>query len=132
MIKGFATHVKGFASSYSNTGDIILIGKNISDMKQAFNELKKMNGGIVLVEDGVVVTALPLTIGGTLYDGPVEELIELERLLKAALRERGYHHSDAIYTLLFLQSTHLPYIRITPRGIFDVMKNTVMLPSVMR
>ena len=27
MIKGFATHVKGFASSYSNTGDIILIGK---------------------------------------------------------------------------------------------------------
>lgn len=51
MIKGFATHVKGFASSYSNTGDIILIGKSVQDMQHAFQELKKMNGGIVLVED---------------------------------------------------------------------------------
>ena len=132
MIKGFATHVKGFASSYSNTGNIILIGKSVQDMQFAFLELKKMNGGIVLVEDGQVVTSLPLTLSGGIYDGPVEELIPLELELKSALKERGYHHSDAIYTLLFLQTTHLPYIRITTRGIFDVMKNTVMLPAVMR
>ena len=132
MIKGFDTHVKGFASSYSNTGDIILIGKSIADMKRAFQELKEMQGGIVLVEDGEVVESLPLKIAGGMYDGKVEHLIEKELALKEALRERGYRHTDAIYTLLFLQSTHLPYIRVTPRGIFDVMKNTVMLPSVMR
>ena len=132
MLKGFATHVKGFASSYSNTGDIILIGKSMEDMKCAFQELKKMNGGIVLVEDGQIVTSLPLAYSGSFFDGTVEEVIQLELDLKAALKERGYHYTDAIYTLLFLQSTHLPYIRITPRGIFDVMKNTVMLPSVMR
>ncbi|MFF5996477.1 adenine deaminase C-terminal domain-containing protein [Lysinibacillus sp. KU-BSD001] len=131
-IKGFDTHVKGFASSYSNTGDLILIGKSIADIKQAFCELKNMNGGIVLVEDGEVVASIPLPIAGTMYNGPVEHLIEKEIALKEALRARGYRHSDAIYTLLFLQSTHLPYIRVTPRGIFDVMKNTVMLPSVMR
>lgn len=132
MIKGFATHVKGFATSYSNTGHIILIGKNIEDMKKAYNEMKKLNGGIVLVEDNEVIASIPLTIGGTLYDGPVEELIEKESALISALKDRGYHHTDAIYTLLFLQSTHLPYIRITPRGIFDVMKKKVMLPAVMR
>ncbi|MGN7478304.1 adenine deaminase C-terminal domain-containing protein [Solibacillus silvestris] len=132
MIKGFATHVKGFASSYSNTGDIILIGKSMHDMQHAFQELKKMNGGIVLVEDGQVVTSIPLSLAGAVYDGAVNELIPLELALKSALKKRGYTHSDAIYTLLFLQSTHLPYIRITPRGIFDVMKNTVMLPAVMR
>lgn len=132
MIKGFDTHVKGFASSYSTTGDIILIGKSIADMKRAFRELKEMQGGIVLAEDGAVVESLPLPIAGGMYDGKVEHLIERELALKEALRERGYRHTDAIYTLLFLQSTHLPYIRVTPRGIFDVMKNTVMLPSVMR
>lgn len=132
MIKGFATHVKGFASSYSNTGDIIVIGKSQQDMLAAFNELKRLKGGIVLVEDGAVVAAISLPIAGSLYDGDVETLIPLEMELKAALKERGYHHSDAIYTLLFLQSTHLPYIRITPRGLFDVMKNAVLLPSVMR
>ncbi|GAE27555.1 adenine deaminase [Halalkalibacter wakoensis JCM 9140] len=35
MIKGFATHVSGFASSFSNTGDVILIGKNVTDMVSA-------------------------------------------------------------------------------------------------
>ncbi|WP_429773967.1 hypothetical protein, partial [Bacillus licheniformis] len=27
---------------------------------------------------------------------------------------------------------HLPYIRVTPKGIFDVMKKTVLFPSIMR
>lgn len=91
-----------------------------------------MNGGIVLVEDDQIVTSIPLKLAGSIYDGPVEDVIPLELALKSALKERGYHHTDAIYTLLFLQSTHLPYIRITTRGIFDVMKNKVMLPAVMR
>src|SRR5690606_25580074 len=62
MIKGFDTHVKGFASSYSNTGEIIVIGKNIEDMMLAFEELKKLKGGIVLTENGEVVTSIPLPI----------------------------------------------------------------------
>lgn len=132
MLKGFDTHIKGFASSYSNTGEIILIGKSIEDMKFAFNELKRLNGGIVLAENNEVVASIPLKINGELFDGDVEQLIEYEKLLTRALKERGYCHSDAIYTLFFLQSTHLPYIRITPQGIYDVMKKKVMLPAVMR
>ncbi|RHW32085.1 adenine deaminase [Lysinibacillus yapensis] len=132
MIKGFDTHVKGFASSYSTTGDIILIGKSIEDMKCAFHELKRINGGIVLAENNEVVVSIPLKISGRFYDGTMEELIAYEKQLTKALKERGYAHSDAIYTLFFLQSTHLPYIRITPRGIYDVMKKKVMLPAVMR
>lgn len=132
MLKGFATNVEGLASSYSNTGDIILIGKSIEGMKYAFEELKKVNGGIILIEGGKVVESIPLTIGGSYYDGDVEELIEKEIALKHALKERGYHHTDAVYTLLFLLSTHLPYIRITPQGLYDVMKQEIMIPAVIR
>ncbi|MER1998209.1 MAG: adenine deaminase C-terminal domain-containing protein [Lysinibacillus sp.] len=132
LIKGFDQNVRGFASSYSSTGDIILIGKCMADMRFALQKLKEMKGGIVLVEDGQVVADIPLTIAGVMYDGDVEQLIEKEKALKKAIRERGYKHSDVIYTLLFLQSTHLPYIRITPRGLYDVLKAKVLLPSVMR
>lgn len=132
ILKGFATKVKGFASSYSNTGAIILIGKNKQDMKRAFQEMKKMKGGIVLIEDNEIVTSLPLAGAGHFYIGQVEDLIEQETALKEELKKRGYHHTDAIYTLFFLQSTHLPYIRITPKGIFDVMKREVIIPAVMR
>ncbi|WP_391117546.1 adenine deaminase C-terminal domain-containing protein [Psychrobacillus sp. L3] len=132
LIKGFATSVKGFASSYSNTGDILLIGKNKKSMLKAFEEMKKMNGGIVLVEDNQVICSIKLPIGGGLSDKPMEELIEEELLLKKELAARGFKHGDAIYTLLFLQSTHLPYVRITQRGIFDVMKKQVLFPALMR
>lgn len=132
LIKGFADSIEGFATSYSVTGDIILIGKNVDAMMLAFNEMKRMGGGLVLVEDGEVIASIPLTIGGLLSAEPVETIIEQEYRLKAALKERGFKHGDAIYTLLFLQSTHLPYIRVTQRGIFDVLKKQVLFPSVMR
>lgn len=132
LIKGFATTLKGFASSYSSTGDILLIGKNKKCMLQAFNEMKKMNGGIVLVENDEVVCSINLAIGGGLSDKPMEALIEEELLLKKELAARGFRHGDAIYTLSFLQATHLPYVRVTQRGIFDVMKKQVLFPAVMR
>ena len=132
LLKDLRRHLKGFASSYSSTGDIILIGKNKKSMLQAFNEMKKMNGGIVIVEDEEVVCTLKLPIGGILSDKPMEVLIEEELYLKKELAARGFKHGDAIYTLLFLQATHLPYVRVTQRGIFDVMKKQVLFPAVMR
>jgi adenine deaminase len=132
MLKGFSTNVKGFASSYSNTGDIILIGKKKKDMMAAFDRMKEIGGGIVLVEDEEVLHEMKLPLGGLFSKKKMPELIEDEKKLKLLLQARGYHFSDPIYTLLFLQSTHLPYIRVTPRGMYDVMKKTVLFPSIMR
>ena len=132
LIKGFSNGVSGFASSYSNTGDIILIGKSRSDMWAAFNELKRIKGGIVLMENGELVCTVPLPIGGTMSDLPMEQVMEQETILKEALKERGYSKGDAIYSLLFLQATHLPYVRVTQRGIYDVMNKKILFPAFMR
>ncbi len=132
LLKGFSSHVEGFATSYSNTGDIILIGKDKKAMHQAFEEIKRIGGGMVLIENGAPLVTLPLPISGGLSEEPVEVLMEQEQTLKKALKERGYHHTDAVYTFLFLQSTHLPYVRVTPLGIFDVMKNKVLVPVTER
>ncbi|MDN7247400.1 adenine deaminase C-terminal domain-containing protein [Planococcus shenhongbingii] len=132
LIKGFASGVSGFASSYTNTGDVILIGKNRRDMWAAFEELKRIKGGIVLMEDGTNVCTLPLPIGGGMSDLPMEQLIVQEAALKEALASRGYKHGDAVYTLLFLQATHLPYVRITQKGIYDVMNKKILFPAFMR
>ncbi|MGG0643572.1 adenine deaminase C-terminal domain-containing protein [Sporosarcina gallistercoris] len=132
VIKGFASSVQGLASSYSNTGDLILIGKDKNEMLRAFRHLKKIGGGIVLAENGEVISQLPLTIGGSLSDKPIEELSELERVFKNALRARGYDKGDAIYSLLFLQSTHLPYVRVTQLGVADVMRNKVLISKTER
>jgi adenine deaminase len=132
LIKGFATSIQGFASSYSNTGDIILIGKNKKEMHNAFKEIKRIGGGMVLAENGRIVATLPLPIGGGLSAEPVHILIGQELELKKALADRGYTKGDAVYTFLFLQSTHLPYIRITQMGLYDVMKKEVIVPAIGR
>lgn len=132
IIKGFATSIQGFASSYSNTGDVILIGKDKKEMHNAFKEIKRIGGGMVLSENGGIVATLPLPIGGGLSAEPVQKLIEQELELKTALADRGYTKGDAVYTLLFLQSTHLPYIRITQMGLYDVMKKEIIVPATGR
>ncbi|MDR6120542.1 adenine deaminase [Bacillus sp. SLBN-46] len=132
LLKGFATKLSALASSFSNTGDIILIGKNKQDMLHAFNRMKELGGGIVVVEEDNVVCELPLYLSGVMSDLPMEELMQQEKELFSVLKDRGYSFSDPIYSLLFFSSTHLPYIRITQQGMYDVMNKTVLFPSIMR
>ncbi|MDX5475619.1 MAG: amidohydrolase family protein [Bacillaceae bacterium] len=132
IIKGFSNKVSGLVSSYSNTGDIIVIGKNKEDMLCAFERMKAIGGGIVLAENKKIVSEIPLPIGGMMSEKEMTVLMEEEEVLRQHLTERGYKFNDPVYTLLFLSSTHLPYIRITPVGIYDVMNKTVLFPSIMR
>jgi adenine deaminase len=132
VLKGFSTHVQGLVSSYSNTGDMILIGKSKKDMFAAFQRMKEIGGGIVLTENEQVIHEIPLPLNGMMSQKPLPSLIEEVKKLTSLLKERGYRFVDPIYTLLFLSSTHLPYIRITPKGIYDVMHKTVLFPTIMR
>ncbi|MFZ3591185.1 adenine deaminase C-terminal domain-containing protein [Bacillus sp. DJP31] len=132
FIKGFAKNVHGLASSYSNTGDYIVIGKRKQDMLLAFGRMKELGGGIVLVEEGEIIYELSLPIGGRMSMLSLEELIPIEKQFKSLMKDKGYPYMDPVYTLLFLSSTHLPYIRITPVGIYDVMKKMVLFPTIMR
>ncbi|MDQ6595593.1 adenine deaminase [Bacillus salipaludis] len=132
MLKGFTSKLSALASSFSGTGDIILIGKNKKDMIHAFDRMKELGGGIVLVQDGQVICEVPLSLGGIMSEKPMEHLMEEEKRLLEELSERGYSFGDPISSLLFFSSTHLPYIRITQQGMYDVMNKTVLFPSIMR
>jgi adenine deaminase len=132
MIKGFANSVSGFASSFSNTGDIILIGKSMPDMIAAFRALKEQGGGMTLVEDGELIGSIELQLFGVISNKPMQSIMEEEKQFVRLLRERGYKYEDPIYSLQFFSSTHLPYIRVTQRGIYDVHKKKILFPSIMR
>jgi adenine deaminase len=131
-LRGFTQRLGGLASSYTTTGDPVLIGKNKGDMLLAWRKLKEIGGGIVLVHDGEVLLEIPLTLGGIMYDGSMAELIAKEKELKQLLKNFGYAFHDPVYSILFLSSTHLPFIRITQQGIIDIKKREVLFPAIMR
>jgi len=131
-IRGFTNRLGAIASSYSTTGDFVFIGKNKHDILLAWKKLKELGGGIVVVHEGEVLLEIPLKLGGLMDQGDMPKLISKEQELQKLLEEFGYPFDDPIYSILFLSSTHLPYIRITQQGVLDIMKKEVLFPSTMR
>ncbi|TRM11573.1 adenine deaminase [Lentibacillus cibarius] len=131
-IKGFTNRLGALVSSYSTTGDIVFIGKSKQDMLLAWKRMKELGGGIVIAHDGEILFELPLTLSGSMFAGSITDLMEKEKDLKQLLKDFGYPFRDPIYTILFLSSTHLPYIRVTQQGIIDVKKREVLFPAIMR
>ncbi|MCG1027992.1 adenine deaminase [Virgibacillus halodenitrificans] len=130
-IRGFTEGLGAIASSYSTTGDLVFIGKSKPDILLAWKRLKAIGGGIALVHEGEVLLEIPLNLSGIMHNGTMEELIAKENNFKQILKDFGYPYNDPIYTIFFLSSTHLPYIRITQQGIVDVIKKEVLFPANM-
>lgn len=130
VVKGFANKLGGLASSYSGTGDIILIGKNKEDMLTAFHRVKELGGGIVLAEKNEVLHEIALPLLGIMSNLKMSDLIQEEKQMVKLLQERGYAYDDPAFTILFFSATHLPFIRVTPIGLYDV-KNSKVIASPM-
>ncbi|KAB2400370.1 adenine deaminase C-terminal domain-containing protein [Bacillus cereus] len=130
VVKGFANELGGLASSYSGTGDIILIGKSKEDMLTAFHRVKELGGGIVIAEKNEVLHEIALPLLGIMSDVKMSKLIQEEKKMVNLLQARGYAYNDPAFTILFFSATHLPFIRVTPIGLYDVKSSKVVAPPV--
>lgn len=128
LISGFVERVGGLASTYTSGGGIYVIGGDAWDMAVAASRALDLGGGIVLVEEGTVLFELPLPLGGMMSPRPMAEIAAAVEALTDLLRRRGYAHHDISYTLLFLGFDSLPYVRLTYRGLYDVMRDRALLP----
>src|SRR5699024_12883482 len=100
-------------------------------MKRAMERMKEIGGGIVIVHEGEILMELPLHLHGQMYNGTMAELIEWEMSCIQLLKEARYQFEDPVFNLLFLSSTHLHYIRISPMVFIDMMKRVIIVPSNM-
>ncbi|WP_318503328.1 adenine deaminase C-terminal domain-containing protein [Bacillus sp. T3] len=132
LVKGFAQDLGGFVSSYSGTGDFFIIGKRKSDMLMAFERMQAIGGGMVLVEQNQILHEILLPLSGIMSDLDMDLLIREEKKMIQLLKERGYQYNDPAFTLLFFSATHLPFIRLTPSGVYDVKNREVLVPPIKR
>lgn len=130
VIQHFATKLAGLASSYTGAREYLVIGRDPKAMAAATNRMQEIGGGIVIVdEDHRVLYELPLTIGGAMGDQTVEELVRASKELVQVLGDLGHPHYDPVYTLLFLSSAHLPEVRLSSEGLFEMKTKRVLHPS---
>src|SRR5699024_12315703 len=86
-IKGFTKELGAIVSSYSTTGDHVLLGKSKSPMLIAWQRMKALGGGVVAADQGETVFELTLELGGAMFAGDMPTFIDkvntLRELLKA-------------------------------------------------
>src|SRR6185295_5163772 len=128
LVTGFGERVDGLASTITTDFNILALGRSPAAMARAVNRLLDLRGGIVLMDGERVAFELPLPLGGVMTRRPLLEAAALEDGLRAALVARGYPHHEPLFTLFFLAADFLPFVRLSPRGVWDVKQGRVLLP----
>jgi adenine deaminase len=129
VVARFAERLDGFAATISTDFNILALGRRPAAMARAVNRVLDLHGGIVLVEGDRVVWELPLPLGGIMTSGSLDEVAGREDELRRLLVERGYPYHEPLYTLFFLAADFLPVVRLSPRGVWDVKRSRILLPS---
>ena len=124
FVTGFHLKQGALASSVSyNAHNIVALGMNDADILTALEEIMKMNGGQVVVRDGLVLTSLPLPVAGIMSDQPLDRVRAITDDLNAAARECGSIVPDSFLQMSFLTLPTIPSLRITNNGLVDVVRD---------
>ena len=91
-------------------------------MAFAVNRIVENHGGIVVTENEQVKSELVLELAGIMSDSPLVEVNEKLEAAKDAAHALGVGHGiDPFMTLSFMALPVIPTLRITTRGIIDVV-----------
>ncbi len=122
-IQGYGLKSGAVATSISHDShNIIVVGTNSKDMAFAVNRIVENHGGIVVTENEQVKSELVLELAGIMSDSPLVEVNEELEAAKDAAHALGVGHGiDPFMTLSFMALPVIPTLRITTRGIIDVV-----------
>jgi adenine deaminase len=99
-------------------------------MLAAVRALAECAGGFVVVSDGEVRARLPLPVAGLLSMEPAEVVCRQLAEVREAARALGCSLPAPEGALSFLALPVIPEIRITTRGLFDVVTQQFVSPSL--
>jgi len=123
FVSGFGLQKGALASSVAHDShNIIVAGVTDADMAAAVREVVGMNGGLVVVEGGRILARLSLPIAGLMSPEPLESVRnQMDDLIRAA-HALGVPVPDPFMTLSFLALPVIPELRLTDKGLFDVLQ----------
>ena len=123
IVSGFGIRRGAIASSVSHDShNLIVIGDNDEDMILAVQELMRTQGGYTIVADHKIFDTLELPIMGLMSEAGYQyNNHKLKNMINKA-HEMGVGKGiDPFITLSFMALPVIPEVRITPRGVYDVL-----------
>lgn len=123
FVRGFGMGKGAIASTVCHDHhNIAVVGADYADMALAANRLAEIEGGFVVTDGGKVLAELALPVAGLMSLLTFEEVREKLVALRAAARSLGVTLEEPFLQLAFLALPVIPMLKITDRGLVDVMK----------
>ncbi len=123
FVQGIGLKRGAIASSIAHDShNIVVVGTNDDDMYTAAVKIVKLQGGLVVVEGGQVIEELPLPIAGLMTGKKLEEVEAKIQALNLACQGLGATVKEPFMVLSFLALPVIPEIRVSDKGIIDVVK----------
>ena len=130
FLSNFGAEIGAFASTWSfHENDMVVIGSNEKDMAVASNELRKSQGGIIVVKNGKTLAFMPLAVAGIISSKPIETVSNQFSKINYTLSDHDCVFKKPHLVPVFLPFLALPEIRIIYSGIVDVKKRE-FIPSI--
>jgi len=127
LIRGLGLKRGAMATSVAHDShNILVVGVHDRDMKMAVQEIEKLQGGFVVVEEGKIKASLSLPVAGLMSMLTAEELASRMEDLNHAAHEIGAIPKNPFLTLSFLALPVIPELKITDQGLVDVSEFRVI------
>jgi adenine deaminase len=121
FLKGTGIHSGAVATTFTwDTANIMAIGSNEKDMKEAVNRLIDIQGGTVITKAGRVIYECPMPIYGLIPTMSMGEISDKTRELDVKMKEIGSFFERPILNIQTIPFTGLPFLRITDKGLVDI------------
>ena len=119
LVKGLGLKSGAIASSIAHDShNIIVAGTNDTDMILAVEEISRIGGGIVIVENGKILSCFPLPIAGLMTDLPAQEVADKQAELREISHSLGvYSFINPFLTLSFCSLPVIPALKLTDQGL---------------
>ncbi len=121
FIKGFGIKSGAMASTIGHDShNLGIIGTNDEDMAFAVEQLKEMQGGIVVVENKKILAKLELRIAGLMSTEQPESVVSDKIKIYDAYKKLGGTLKDPVISMGFLQLPVIPNLKITDKALVKI------------
>jgi len=121
--RGFGLARGAIASSVAHDShNVVVAGCDDASMETAVRRAAQIGGGIVVAQGAQVLAEVPLPVAGLMSNAAMEEVDRAERKANEATRALGTAVDHPFMTLAFLALPVIPELKLTDRGLVDVLR----------
>ncbi len=121
LVKGFGMRSGAIAATVAHDShNIIAVGVSDDDILEAVMAIRRLQGGLVVINEKSVLAAIPLPIAGLMSDKPLNYVVKKLDDIEDAVKRLGVKIKHPFSMLSFLALPVIPDLKLTDKGLVDV------------